>query len=59
MTCGTCGRETSMVSRVVIDAGYNRADDKPLWNCRECFEKKDKERLSGQTSRPTLQTRQA
>ncbi|HEY3280842.1 MAG TPA: hypothetical protein VGN26_01075 [Armatimonadota bacterium] len=48
-----------MVSRVVIDAGYNRADDKPLWNCRECFEKKDKERLSGQTSRPTLQTRQA
>lgn len=44
MTCDTCGRESERVARVVIDQGYNRLLAKPLWNCPECFEKKEKER---------------
>lgn len=44
MTCDTCGRESERVARVVIDHGYNRLLSKPLWNCPECFEKKEQER---------------
>ena len=32
------------MARVVIDQGYNRAMAKPIWNCPECFEAKERER---------------
>lgn len=43
--CATCGRETPTVSRVVVDAGYNRANAQPVYNCPECYQKKLDERL--------------
>jgi hypothetical protein len=45
LRCDTCGKETPVVSRVVVDAGYNRANSRPLYNCPECYEKKLQERL--------------
>lgn len=47
LRCDTCGRETDQISRVVIDAGYNRANARPLYNCPECYEQKLKSRVSG------------
>lgn len=47
--CDTCGKETDKVYRVVIDKGYDRSSDPPLYNCKECFEKKDAERHAHQT----------
>ncbi len=44
MKCDTCGRESVRLARVVIDRGYDRSMAKPLWNCPECFEKKEQER---------------
>jgi len=44
LRCDTCGRETDTVSRVVVDAGYNRANARPLYNCPECYERKLRER---------------
>ena len=46
MICDTCGKETTVVSRVVIDKGYNRANARPIYNCPECFVQKDHERLA-------------
>jgi hypothetical protein len=46
LICDTCGKEATIVSRVVIDRGYNRADAKALWNCPECYERKERERLN-------------
>jgi hypothetical protein len=40
LKCDTCGKSTPRVSRVVVDAGYNRANARPLYNCPECYEKK-------------------
>ena len=42
LRCDTCGRATSTVSRVVIDEGYDRSNARPLWNCPECYEKKER-----------------
>ena len=42
--CDTCGKETPIVSRVVIDKGYNRANARAIYNCPECFERKNRER---------------
>jgi hypothetical protein len=48
LRCDTCGKLAPRVSRVVIDRGYNRANARPLWNCPECFERKNRERLAAQ-----------
>lgn len=45
LKCDTCGKLTPTVSRVVVDAGYNRANARPLYNCPECYEKKLQQRL--------------
>jgi hypothetical protein len=47
LRCDTCGRLTPTVSRVVVEAGYNRANARPLYNCPDCYEKKNRERLKG------------
>ncbi len=41
MKCDTCGKQTKKVSRVVVDAGYDRVLAKPIYNCCECYEKKE------------------
>lgn len=45
LRCDTCGRPTPTVSRVVVDAGYNRANAQPLYNCPECYQQKLRERV--------------
>jgi hypothetical protein len=42
--CDTCGKLSRTVSRVVVDAGYNRANARPLYNCPECYAAKLLER---------------
>lgn len=42
MRCDTCGREASEVKRVVISPGYDRTLSKAIYNCPECYEKKEK-----------------
>ena len=41
MKCDTCQREVPEVSRVVIYQGYNKAAAKAVYNCPECFAKKE------------------
>ena len=41
MKCDTCGRETALVQRVVVSKDYNRSLARPLYNCPECFQKKE------------------
>lgn len=54
MRCDTCKRETDMVMRVVVAKGYNRSLAQPLFNCPECFEKKERAKpYAGQTVAPT------
>ena len=45
MKCDTCGKETNQIRRVLVDKGYDRSLALPLYNCPECFEKKEKARL--------------
>ncbi len=44
MTCDTCGKDVPVVSRVVVEKGYNRANAQPVFNCPDCFEKKNRDR---------------
>jgi hypothetical protein len=49
--CDTCGKEVREVARVVIDAGYNRSLSKPVYNCPDCFQKKEQQRLTEQQAK--------
>ncbi len=40
LRCDTCGKLTPTVSRVVVDAEYNRANARPIYNCPVCYEEK-------------------
>lgn len=42
MRCDTCGRDVPEVRRVVVAPGYDRTLAKPIYNCPECYEKKEK-----------------
>lgn len=42
MKCDTCGRETKEVRRVIVDTGYDRTLAKALYNCPECYDKKER-----------------
>ena len=42
MRCDTCKRESAVVMRVVIDKNYNRSLARPLFNCPDCFEQKER-----------------
>ena len=48
LRCDTCGKLAPTVSRVVVEAGYNRANARPLYNCPECYEQKRGERLAAE-----------
>jgi hypothetical protein len=44
MKCDTCGKQAKEIKRVVVDSGYNRVMSKPLYNCPECYQKKESQR---------------
>ena len=50
--CDTCGKLSRTVSRVVVDAGYNRANARPLYNCPECYAAKLLERQLAKEEAP-------
>ena len=41
MKCDTCGNEVKEVKRVLVDKGYDRTLAKALYNCPECYRKKE------------------
>ncbi len=41
MRCDTCNCESALVMRVMIAEHYNRALARPIFNCPECFKKKE------------------
>ena len=47
--CDTCGKMVSTVSRVVIDDGYDRSMSKAIYNCPDCFAKKETNRVKQDT----------
>ena len=48
MRCDTCGKDVPEVSRVVIFTGYNKLTSKAVYNCPECFERKEKTKMYNQ-----------
>jgi len=50
MRCDTCKRDSQLLMRVVIAKDYNRALARPIFNCLECFEKKEQERQATKPS---------
>jgi hypothetical protein len=59
MVCDTCGKESPVVSRVVIDKGYNRANARAVYNCPECFERKNSERAPQPAAETEAKTTEA
>ena len=48
MRCDTCGKDVPEVSRVVIYTGYNKIAAKAIYNCPECFERKERSKTYSQ-----------
>lgn len=48
MRCDTCGKESKEVRRVVVDQGYDRTLARAMYNCPECYAKKERQRALGQ-----------
>ena len=44
LICDTCGKVVASVSRVVIDDGYDRSMSRAMYNCPDCFAKKEDKR---------------
>ena len=42
MRCDTCKKEVKEVLRVVVYKDYDRSLARPIYNCPECFAKKEK-----------------
>ena len=41
MKCDTCGKEVAKVKRIVLEKGYDRIQAKAIYNCEECYRKKE------------------
>jgi DNA-directed RNA polymerase subunit RPC12/RpoP len=41
MRCDTCGKDVPEVKRVLVDTGYDRTLSKALYNCTDCYAKKE------------------
>jgi uncharacterized Zn finger protein len=41
MKCDTCGKEALEVKRVVVESNYDRTLSKALYNCPDCYRKKE------------------
>lgn len=52
MRCDTCGKEVPEVSRVVIYTGYNKITAKAVYNCPDCFERKERSKAYNQPPVP-------
>jgi uncharacterized Zn finger protein len=52
MKCDTCGKESTEVKRVVVDSGYDRTLAKPLYNCPQCYAKKEQARRDAHSGKP-------
>jgi hypothetical protein len=46
MRCDTCKKESEVVMRVAVAKDYDRMLARPLYNCPECYEKKEQEKKS-------------
>ncbi len=51
MKCDTCGKESAEVRRVIVDAGYDRVLAKPIYNCPDCYSKKELSKKKGPDSK--------
>ena len=49
MKCDTCKKEVPEVMRVVISKDYDRMMARPIYNCRDCFEAKEKTKTYNKT----------
>ena len=47
MKCDTCGKEASVVKRVVIRENYDRTLSRAVYNCPDCYQKKAKIQPAG------------
>jgi hypothetical protein len=57
MRCDTCKQESPVVMRVMISKDYNRSLARPLFNCPDCFEKKEQRKArAASSSKETKQT---
>lgn len=45
MKCDTCGKEVIEVERVMIYKDYDKTGAKPIYNCKECFAKKEQKKV--------------
>ncbi len=52
MRCDTCGKDSDSVLRVVIAKDYNRSLARPIFNCPDCFAKKEQAKTSQQRPSP-------
>jgi len=41
MKCETCGKDVTKVKRIVLEKGYDRIQAKAIYNCEECYRKKE------------------
>jgi len=41
MKCDTCGKEVLKVKRIVLEKGYDRTQARAIYNCEECYKKKE------------------
>lgn len=57
MKCDTCHREVPEVSRVVVYIGYNKLFSKAIYNCPECFAKKEETKKYNQDKKQDTQTK--
>ena len=53
MRCDTCQRDAPVVMRVVVAKGYNRALARPIYNCQDCYQKKEQSKRSGSAQKET------
>ena len=44
MKCDTCGKENKELKRLVLYKDYDALNKKPLWNCEDCYNKKNRDR---------------
>jgi len=44
LSCDTCQKKSDTLYRVVLDKDYNAIIKRPMWNCKECYDKKNRDR---------------
>ena len=44
LSCDTCQKKSDTLYRVVLDKDYNAFNKRALWNCKECYDKKNRDR---------------